>query len=124
MAWFLLVITILLEVAGTISMKLSEGLTRLVPSLGIFVFYGSCFAIFALVVKKIELSVAYAIWSGVGTMLVFVVGVLIFKESFSWIKLMSVVFIIIGVIGLKWASAVEQIPVKMDSEQSSSVRAE
>ncbi|WP_243291586.1 multidrug efflux SMR transporter [Bacillus sp. FJAT-47783] len=101
MAWILLAVTILLEVAGTISMKLSNGLTKLVPSIGIFVFYGFCFAIFALVVKKIDLSIAYAIWSGVGTMLVFVVGVLVFKESFSWIKLLSILLIIAGVIGLK-----------------------
>ncbi|WP_243388049.1 DMT family transporter [Bacillus kexueae] len=123
MAWLLLSITILLEVAGTISMKLSEGLTRLVPSMGIFIFYGSCFAIFALVVKKIELSVAYAIWSGVGTMLVFVVGVLIFKESFSWMKLVSVILIIMGVIGLKYSSAKEE-PAKVEAVQQVNIKAE
>jgi|UPI000696D977 small multidrug resistance pump len=101
MEWILLTLTILLEVAGTICMKLSNGLTKLIPSIGIFVFYGACFAIFTLVVREIEFSIAYAIWSGVGTMLVFIVGVFIFKESFSWIKLLSVILIITGVIGLK-----------------------
>ena len=45
-------------------MKLSNGLTKPVPSVLIFVFYGICFSVFAIVVKKIHLSIAYAIWSG------------------------------------------------------------
>ena len=49
--WLLLLVTIIFEVAGTIAMKLSNGLTKLVPSVLIFVFYGICFSVFAIVVK-------------------------------------------------------------------------
>lgn len=49
--WLLLLVTIIFEVAGTIAMKLSNGLTKLIPSVLIFVFYGICFSVFAIVVK-------------------------------------------------------------------------
>jgi small multidrug resistance pump len=56
-------------------MKLSDGLTKLIPSILIFVFYGICFSVFAIVIKKIDLSVAYAIWSGMGTLVIVFIGV-------------------------------------------------
>lgn len=105
MAWILLALTIILEVAGTISMKLSNGLTNPIPSVLLFVFYGGCFALFAVAVKTIDLSVAYGIWSGLGTMLVFIIGIFIFQEQISLIKVASIVLIIVGVIGLKWSAS-------------------
>ena len=56
--------------------------------------------LFVIAVKKIEVSVSYAIWSGVGTALITAIGVLYFKESFTALKLISLVLIITGVIGL------------------------
>lgn len=105
MAWILLALTIILEVAGTISMKLSNGLTNPIPSVLLFVFYGGCFALFAVAVKTIDLSVAYGIWSGLGTLLVFIIGIFIFQEQISFIKVASIVLIVVGVIGLKWSGA-------------------
>jgi small multidrug resistance pump len=105
MAWIILIITILLEVAGTISMKLSNGLTNFVPSVLMFIFYGACFALFSVAVKTIDLSVAYAIWSGAGTMLVFIVGVFVFQEQLSLFKVGCILLIILGVIGLKWSTS-------------------
>ena len=55
--WLLLLVTIIFEVAGTIAMKLSNGLTKLVPSVLVFVCYGIWFSIYAIVVKKIHLSI-------------------------------------------------------------------
>ncbi|XJZ28994.1 DMT family transporter [Bacillota bacterium Lsc_1132] len=104
-AWFLLFLTIALEVAGTIAMKHSQGLSRLYPTLMIYFFYGLCFSIFSLVVKKMELSVAYAIWSGAGTLAVSVIGFLYFHETFTLLKAISIILIILGVIGLKLSSA-------------------
>ena len=65
--WLLLVSAIALEVAGTTSMKLSQGFTRLVPSVLLFVCYVASFVALTLALKKIEVSVAYAVWAGVGT---------------------------------------------------------
>ena len=70
MHWFYLASAILFEVAGTTSMKLSYGFTRLLPSILLFVFYAISFVSLTFAVKKIDMSVSYAIWSGVGTALI------------------------------------------------------
>ena len=98
--WLLLVFAILLEVAGTTSMKLSDGFDRLVPSILLFVFYAASFVAFTFALKRIEISVAYAIWAAVGTGLVAVIGILFFRETITVIKLISILLIIIGVTGL------------------------
>ena len=103
--WLFLVLAICLEVSGTVSMKLSDGLTRLVPSVLIFVFYAASFAMLTLTLKRIEISVAYAIWSGVGTALIAVIGIAYFKEPATLIKFISIFLIIAGVAGLHFASA-------------------
>lgn len=102
-AWGMLALTIMLEITGTIFMKLSDGLTRLVPSMLIFVSYGLSFAIFTLVIKHIELSIAYAIWAGVGTLAISIIGILVFKEHISLLKGISILFIVVGIVGLKLA---------------------
>ncbi|KIY20587.1 MULTISPECIES: DMT family transporter [Mesobacillus] len=104
-AWLLLIFTIILEVAGTISLKLSDGLSKFTPSVLIFVFYGGCFSIFPFVVQKMDLSVAYAIWSGVGTLAVSLIGILYFQESITLFKAISIILIILGVIGIKISPA-------------------
>ena len=98
--WLLLTGAIVLEVAGTTSMKLSEGFSRLVPSVLIFVFYGLSFVALTLALRKFDVSVAYAVWSGVGTALVAVIGVMYFREPLTALKLVSIALIIAGVVGL------------------------
>ncbi len=87
-------------------MKLSQGFTRLWPSVLIFVFYSLSFTLLTVVLKKIEVSVAYAIWSGVGTALIATLGILYFKESLTLLKLVSLALVIIGVIGLNLSGGV------------------
>ncbi|MEL0019789.1 MAG: multidrug efflux SMR transporter [Rickettsiales bacterium] len=94
-----------LEVAGTISMKLSDGFSKLVPSILIFVFYAASFAALTFTLKKIEISVAYAVWSGVGTALIATIGILYFKEAATTLKFVSLFLIVAGVVGLKIGSA-------------------
>jgi small multidrug resistance pump len=103
-AWYFLGGAILFEVAGTTCMKLSRGFTELTPSVMMFVLYGCAFALNTVAIKTIELSVAYAIWSGVGTALTAAIGILYFKEPATTIKLVSVGLIVIGVMGLHSAS--------------------
>ena len=100
MTWLYLVLAILLEVSGTTCMKLSEGFTRMVPSILLVVFYTLSFGMLTLALKKIDVSVAYAIWSGVGTALIASIGVLWFKEPATAMKLISLGLIIMGVVGL------------------------
>ena len=100
MHWLYLAGAILFEVAGTTSMKLSHGFTKLTPSILIFVFYAISFVSLTYAIKKIDMSVSYAIWSGVGTALIAMIGVYYFKESMTTLKFFSLVLIILGVIGL------------------------
>jgi len=96
--WIYLLIAILTEVVGTTMMKVSQGLTRLMPSLLMFVMYGISFVFMALALKKIEVSTAYAIWSGLGTALIATIGIIAFRESFNIPKLTGLVLIIGGVV--------------------------
>jgi small multidrug resistance pump len=89
-----------LEVTGTTAMKLSHGFTRLMPSVLIFVFYGASFVALTFALKKVDVSIAYAIWSGIGTAAIAVIGIAYFREPATVVKLVSIVLIIIGVIGL------------------------
>ena len=100
MTWLYLVLAILLEVSGTTCMKLSEGFTKLVPSILLFVFYTLSFGMLTLALKQIDVSFAYAVWSGVGTALIATIGLLYFKEPMTALKLISLGLIIIGVVGL------------------------
>ncbi len=99
-SWLYLTVAIFLEIAGTTSMKLSEGFTRTVPSILIFVFYVLSFMALTMALKRIDVSVAYAIWSGVGTALIAIIGIVHFREPLTLIKVVSVGLIIIGVVGL------------------------
>lgn len=99
-AWVMLSIAIFFEVCGTVSMRLSEGLTRLTPSVMIFVFYAMSFAMNAFVIRVLGLSVVYAVWSGVGTVATAAIGILYFREPATALKLVSITFIVIGVLGL------------------------
>ena len=105
MHWLYLVIAIVLEVIGTTCMKLSEGFTKTLPSVLMFVLYALSFSALTLALKKVQVSIAYAIWSGMGTALIATIGVLWFKEPLTMLKLISLVLIILGVIGLNLGDA-------------------
>lgn len=98
--WVYLLLAILFEIAGTTSMKLSEGFTKLVPSILLVLFYLGSLAFLTLTLKKIDVSVAYAIWSGMGIVLIAIIGFLYFNEQFSLVKLFAILMIVIGVVTL------------------------
>ena len=100
MVWFYLIAAIILEVSGTTCMKLSQGFTRVLPSVLLFIFYGLSFTCLTLVLKKVDVSIAYAIWSGLGTAIIASIGILFFQESLSLLKVVSLALVIIGIIGL------------------------
>ncbi len=97
---FYLLLAILAEVTGTTCVKLSEGFTRLLPSALILVFYGLSLGFLGLALKKMDLSLAYAIWSGLGIAFVASVGVLWFREPVTAVKVVSLGLIVVGVAGL------------------------
>jgi small multidrug resistance pump len=103
-AWVVLSGAILFEVAGTTCMRLSDGFSRMTPSVLIFVFYAASFVLNTLVIRTLGLSVVYAVWSGVGTVLTALIGFLYFREPATALKLTSAGLIVIGVFGLHAAS--------------------
>ena len=103
--WFFLISAILLEVAGTTAMKFSEGFTKLVPSVLMAVLFLSSLAMLTLALKKFEIGMAYAIWSGLGTALIAVLGIYLFNETASLMKFFSILLIIAGAVGLNLSGA-------------------
>ena len=101
MHWVHLGIAIIFEMIGTTSMKLSQGFTRLTPSIAMFVCFGIAFFFNTLALRKLDLSITYAIWSGVGTAATAVIGYYFFKEPFTMLKFISICLIVIGVVGLR-----------------------
>ena len=100
LGWLILFFAIVFEVFGTVSMKESDGLTRLFPSILIFVFYAISFVLFALALKTIEVGVAYAVWSGIGTIMIVIIGYYAYREPITALKAFSIMLVIAGVIGL------------------------
>lgn len=101
MAWVYLLLAILFEVTGTASMKLADGFQNLIPTVVIFVCYGISIAFLTMAVRTLDISVAYAIWSAVGMVLITAIGFVWFKEPASAWKLISIGIIIVGVVSLQ-----------------------
>jgi small multidrug resistance pump len=98
--WLFLTAAIVLEVAGTVSMKLSHGFVNGLPSVLLFLFYGASFTCLNFALRTIDVSVAYAIWSALGLVLVAAIGILALGEGAGTLKLASIVLIVAGVAGL------------------------
>lgn len=102
--WFILFAAIIFEVFGTTALKLSDGFTRLVPTFCVFIFYGLGLFLLTLTLKKLDLGVVYAIWSGLGTAIVAVIGIIFFKDTLNTFRVISLLMIIVGVICLQISS--------------------
>jgi small multidrug resistance pump len=101
MAWTYLTLAIVFEVAGTTSLKMSEGFTRLVPTLLILPAYVISFGLLGFAIRDIPIGVAYAIWSAIGTAAIAVIGIVLFREPITAVKAGFIMVIIIGVVGLQ-----------------------
>jgi small multidrug resistance pump len=103
MHWIYLILAIVFEVAGTTCMKLSAGFARVLPTVLMGLFYCVCFSCMTLAIKKIDVSVAYAVWSGVGIALIAVIGVVCFDEPITLPKAAGLLAIIGGILALNLA---------------------
>jgi len=100
MNWIYLFSAIVLEVGGTLSLKLSDGLMKRGPVLLMILLYGLSFFAFSHALKHMEVGTAYAVFSALGTALMASAGILWFNEPATVLKLVSLVLIILGVVGL------------------------
>ncbi|MEU9013582.1 multidrug efflux SMR transporter [Streptomyces sp. NPDC048479] len=105
MGYGLLAAAIAAEVAGTTAMKYSEGFTRLWPSLLTVVGYLLAFSLLARTLKTLSVGTAYAIWAGVGTAAIAVIGMVFLGESTSLVKIAGIALVIAGVVVLSMGGA-------------------
>jgi small multidrug resistance pump len=105
MAWGLLVAAIAAEIIGTTALAKSDGFSKLIPSIITVAGYVAAFVLLGQVLKTIPVSLTYAIWSGVGTALVAVIGVMFLGEPISWLKIAGLAFVVAGVVALNLGGA-------------------
>ena len=96
--FLILFFAILSEVIGTVSLKLSNGFTKPVPSIVVVIGYGASFYLLSLALKAMPIGVAYAIWSGVGLILTVIAGMILWRETLDWARVVGIVLILIGII--------------------------
>ena len=99
--WLILCLSIALEVCGTVCLKLSDGMSRPLPILGLVLFYLSAFALMSTSLKSLEIGIVYAIWAAAGTALIAIIGIVFFGESIASGKIVGLAFVIAGVVLLK-----------------------
>lgn len=97
MAWIYLLAAIAFEVFGTLSLKASEGFSKVLPSVGVAVGYVTAFILMAQAMKELQVGVTYAVWSGLGIIGATVGSYLVFGESISRVTLIGMTVVIIGI---------------------------
>jgi quaternary ammonium compound-resistance protein SugE len=100
-AWFLLFSAGFAEIVFALSLKYNQGFTKLWPSIITMVSGGCSFYLLMLAIKTLPLGTAYAVWTGMGAVGVAVLGIILFKESADWYRLLSITLVVVGIIGLK-----------------------
>lgn len=98
MAYLYLIIAIVAEVIATSALKASEEFTQLVPSIIVVIGYGVAFYCLSLVLKTIPVGIAYAIWSGLGVVLIALVGLVVFNQKLDLAAIVGMLLIVSGVV--------------------------
>lgn len=101
MAWIFLFLAGLFEIGWVVSMKLSDGFTKIIPSICVAAAGGLSLWCLTLAVRTLPLGTAYAVWTGIGAVGAMVAGILLFGESVSMMRILSAGLILAGVVGLK-----------------------
>ena len=104
MAWLLLLLAGLLEVVWAFSLKASEGFTRPLASAVTIVAAAASFWLLALALRELPLGTAYAVWTGIGALGAFLVGIVVLGEGAGALRLASAALILAGLVGLKISS--------------------
>ena len=104
MNWLILVLAGLFEIVWAIGLKYTDGFTKLWPTLGTVTAMVISVGLLGLAMKSLPVGTAYAVWVGVGAVGTAILGIVLFNESANWGRLLSLLLIIIGIIGLKLAT--------------------
>ncbi|OYP36349.1 quaternary ammonium compound efflux SMR transporter SugE [Rhodopirellula sp. MGV] len=104
MAWLLLVLAGLFEIVWAVGLKLSDGFSRPIPSLWTIAAMLISFSLLGVSMKTLPVGTAYGVWVGIGTVGTVIVGAIMFGEPASVLRMVFVVLIVIGIVGLKLTS--------------------
>lgn len=105
MAWMMLILAGIFEVVWAYSMKLSDGFSKLTPSIVTLFFLILSFALLAYAMRTLPLGTAYTIWTGIGAVGSFLVGVFVLGEPASAMRMLAAVLIISGLVLMKFSSS-------------------
>jgi quaternary ammonium compound-resistance protein SugE len=106
MAWGILLLAGLLEVGWAVGLKYSEGFSRFWPTVGTAAALVGSMALLGVALRTLPLGTAYAAWTGIGTIGTAILGMVLFQEPASAIRLACVALIVAGIVGLKLTSPV------------------
>ena len=101
MNWIYLIVAGFFEIFWAVGLKFSQGFSKILPSILTVAGMLASFYFLSLALKKLPLSIAYAVWTGIGTVGTVLFGVIYFGETISIAKIICVVMIIFGIIGLR-----------------------
>ena len=101
MAWFTLFVAGLMEIAWAIGLKYTEGFTRLVPSVLTLLSMAASMALLGLALKTLPIGTAYAVWTGIGAVGTALLGIWLFGEPATALRLLCIGLIVSGIVGLK-----------------------
>jgi len=101
MNWFILVIAGLFEIGWAIGLKYTEGFTRLWPTVGTALSMILSVGLLGIAMKSLPVGTAYAVWVGVGAVGTAILGIALFDEPLNMARLVSLLFILVGIVGLK-----------------------
>jgi small multidrug resistance pump len=96
--FLILFFAILSEVIGTVALKLSNGFTKPMPSVVVMIGYGASFYLLSLALKAMPIGMAYAIWSGAGLILTVIAGMILWRETLDWARVVGIILIIAGIV--------------------------
>lgn len=100
--WLWLAVAIVAEVSGTVALKLSDGFTRLVPSVVVVAGYGLAFyGLSQALARGLPLGIAYGVWAATGVALVAIIGAVFLGEGLTWVQIGGIVLVIGGVLALE-----------------------
>lgn len=121
MQWIFLLLAGFLEVGWTFGLKYSEGFTQLVPSIITVVLLAASFMLFARAMRTIEIGVAYAMFTGMGTAGTVIAGILVLHEPADFWRLFFITLLIAGIVGLKLVSKDKPEPVQVSAPATAPV---
>lgn len=106
MAWLILIVAGLFEIGWAIGLKYTDGFSKLVPTIWTFSAMAISFLLLGIALRTLPVGTAYAVWVGIGTVGTVILGMVMLGEPVNAARLVFVLFIIIGILGLKFTTSV------------------